>query len=686
MKPEKTQQEHHQKILLLTVNSTIVALAAALFFAGKNPSVNNWGISHLAFYSPALQVLIPLLLLLLLLPSVRQFLLKRLEMTVQYFGKQSKTFRRIGALMLLIAMGFLFWTFRTATHFLGDGYGLLIYLRDLGKNGYYLWSTNHEPLMTYFAVLWYKLFSALGRIDPAEISYRAISIVSGILCFIIFWKLTGLIRKERIERVLFFLFFCSTGAIQLFFGYVENYSAAYMGTVFFLFASGSYLQGKMSILIPAIVFPLLVALYFGAIIFLPALLFILWVGIRRKEIKPVLTSTMVTIVLTAGLMWLLGFTPGTIQNMFGEKNDPLVMPLMKLSSPDQAYGLFSMEHGTELLNLLLLVQPVAIVLVVMSGWFRKNQERISEVKIFLTLTIAGGIIFLCTVNAMLGMARDWDALSIFLSSVSIAAVYRWFTEEKENRMRRELLTALTVISMMQTGLWIGVNSEEVSSTKRITLMMENTHGSARGTCNLCEALGNVFWTRKQYVEAAQCYERGLALEPNNSRFLKQLGIMYYAMGENQKAFYIYIKSDSLGCADAVAYSNLGRIYHSMNQFDEALKTYKKGLALDSTMPELHQNIGILLAMYDKAYDAALEHFFTAERLDPNFLNAPLAIGSIYLNQRLYDKSITYYLKALRIDPYNIAAHANLANCYFALKDTVNANKYARLWKQLSHTN
>ncbi len=225
-----------QKFLTLVVNSAIGILALLMFIAGMYPSTLNWGVNHLAFYPSTVRFIVPLLILLLLIPSVRQFLIRQLERLVAYFGKQKKPIRYLYAIIVLAASGVVFWIARTATHFLGDGYSCITWQREMGSKELFLNPWNREPLTIFLVFKLHKLFSALGSVNSAESAFRAYSIFCGIACIAILWKLTNFISKEHVERVLLFLFLLASGASQLFFGYVENYALAY--TMVFLFITG----------------------------------------------------------------------------------------------------------------------------------------------------------------------------------------------------------------------------------------------------------------------------------------------------------------------------------------------------------------------------------------------------------------------------------------------------------------
>ncbi len=639
-----------RKFLTLVVNSAIGLIALLMFIAGMYPSTVNWGVNHLAFYPSTVRFMVPLLILLLLIPSVRRLLMKHLERYVAYFGKQKKPIRLLYAIIVLAASGVVFWSARTATHFLGDGYVLLRNVgKEMGSKEFFLNPWNREPLTIFLVFKLHKLFSALGIVDSAESAFRAYSIFCGITFIAIIWKLKNLISKEHVERVLLFLFLFASGASQLFFGYVENYTLAYTMVFLFITVSISYLQGTTSITFPVIIFPLMVATYFATIIFLPALLMLMWVSIRRKEIQATVLASLGALLLAVGLMWMLDYTPDFISKVLGGAKN-LILPFTKISKNYQAYTFFSVGHVIDLLNLLFLIQPTAVILLFTSGWLvRKQENRIVE-KVFLLLMMLCGIAFICAVNSEIGMSRDWDALAVFSGGISVAAIYGWFYETNKSLIRRELFAAITVVALLQTGLWIGINANETSALQRMDILQEDSRWSEFAIHYNAETRGNLCWSRNEFADAAKWYERLVALEPSHY-YLSRLGSIYIKMRDYPKSFKIYKWMDSLGYADVEAYSNLGMIYMDAQRYDDALKYFYKAESLDSTLSDTPLNIGVVISMRSNAYD----------------------------------KALPYFLKAIKLDPSNVQAYYNASRCYQLLGDMVMAQKYYERYSELSRT-
>jgi Tfp pilus assembly protein PilF len=365
--------------------------------------------------------------------------------------------------------------------------------------------------------------------------------------------------------------------------------------------------------------------------------------------KAIVFASLGALTLTVALMWMLGYTPAFLPKVFGGTDNPII-PLTKVTTIYQAYTFFSVGHAIDLINLFFIVQPTAVILLFAGGWFKQKQEKRTDEKIFLVLMMVFGIIFISIITCWLGMNRDWDALSVFSSGVSVAAIYGWFYETKETRIRRELLAAITVVALVQTGLWIGINAKEASALQRIDILREDPRLSEIGVCAYAEARGKYHWVRKEYAKAAQCYERAVALEPNY-RFLSQLASMNNAMGQYSKSLELYKRMEALGQANGKIYSNMGILYLQSHQYDNALK-----------------------------------YLHIAETLDSLSAHIPLHIGTaIAIRENSYEKGLPYFLRAIKLDPFYSLAYYNASSCYKEMGDTVMAQKYYERFTELSRT-
>jgi len=123
-------------------------------------------------------------------------------------------------------------------------------------------------------------------------------------------------------------------------------------------------------------------------------------------------------------------------------------------------------------------------------------------------------------------------------------------------------------------------------------------------------------------------KRRLELEPENASYYQNLGSVYAAMGQAEKAREIYEKAASMSSeldpkAAAVNYYNMGVTYINAGKNQEASEALKKALELDPTHGESHYQLGIVnLGLGDM--EGAIQELKKYIEVEPNGPNVPVA--------------------------------------------------------------
>lgn len=85
-----------------------------------------------------------------------------------------------------------------------------------------------------------------------------------------------------------------------------------------------------------------------------------------------------------------------------------------------------------------------------------------------------------------------------------------------------------------------------------------------------------------------------------------------------EAVRLYTQAIHLNPKFALAYVNLGNIYHHRGEPEKAMKLYEDSIAIEDHHAEPHYNIGYLLMEVYKNPAAAITHFERALALSPTF--------------------------------------------------------------------
>jgi adenylate cyclase len=110
-------------------------------------------------------------------------------------------------------------------------------------------------------------------------------------------------------------------------------------------------------------------------------------------------------------------------------------------------------------------------------------------------------------------------------------------------------------------------------------------------------------------------------------------------------------------------SQLGMVYNEMGQFDKAIETAERGLALNPNNSRALTNTGLTL-MYSGRCEEAISLFDKALRISPiPSVNILFCAGMAYRNCKQYDECITLGKKAAELGPNSFLVHRTLAECY-----------------------
>ena len=131
---------------------------------------------------------------------------------------------------------------------------------------------------------------------------------------------------------------------------------------------------------------------------------------------------------------------------------------------------------------------------------------------------------------------------------------------------------------------------------------------------------------------------------------------------------------------AAAWYNMGVAYYALGEEANAQGAYERAIELNANDKQALNNMGVIY-FNKKDYANALSFFNRAVEADPSFSDPYANIGAAYHNQRDYPNAITYYLKALSLQPRNRGVLSNLSKAYNNIGDTEKANYYANLAKQ-----
>lgn len=305
--------------------------------------------------------------------------------------------------------------------------------------------------------LWLRLHAAFGWEDAMPV-YRLLSPVAGALYLLVVLALSR--HPLLAPGWLPYGLFATLGLMQLFFGYVENYSFAAVGVLAYLWLGLAVIEGRRPLWLAAAILAFTHATHPSTIILAPSLLYLgaHLLNNPRDAAAPGAAprnQTFLAIVLQIALpMLLIGGATFLFMETSGHGVAALLntdrpgggdarwfVPILATTTRWEHYTMFSWPHLRDWLNGQMLVAPIVLpALAVVGMWIvgvrRKRADRDWRLKIgdfpatqspifnlqsrnltipatrFLAIASACYLLFTFVWNPDYGGQRDWDLFSL----------------------------------------------------------------------------------------------------------------------------------------------------------------------------------------------------------------------------------------------------------------------------------
>jgi len=652
---EAEEQSNGSSFSRHLITGSITAVAAIIvllhFYAAVHPTSQNWGFHFLAFFPPYIKFGIPILMALLLVPSVQTSILHDIENAIGMFFRQPRSRKRGILLAVFGVIMVLFWVFRERIFLLGDG---ALILRDFARmstieniaGGY-----PNEPLPGLIMWKSWQLLSHWNLLPSDEFAVQWVSIACGGIAIILLFKIVGLLVRTTIEQTLMFLFLMSAGGIQLFFGYVENYAPLYAGLILFVWLSLLCLRGRMHLVFPSVTFGVLFAIHLSMLCMLPALAVVYFYAcVKEKRWSEVPVSVFGMIVVTVCIFWLCGYSLTTFaQVMLNSGNH--FLPFTHVTLPQQAYILFSVEHVLELGNLYMLLAPFAVLLLItVAVACRKSFFTIERSWLFLLAVAGSGTVFTFLANLDLGMSRDWDVLATYSFGVIAAAGFAWFEFISASTLKIRLMVLIVGISLLHVAIWVALNGNEEYSQARFEILPDHQTWGKTGLTDAYEELAIYFRDRVQLAPSVGYFRKYLDVDSGKARIWAELSLVYYLMGDTTEEIPANERAIALGTNNPEVYLVQSNVFMKLNRPDDAMAVARQGVEAIPNSAAIRSNMGFLLLRKNRPCAEALPYFDQAIAYDSSFAEAYYNAGICSYEMKDFPAAKRYLQRFLVLSP------------------------------------
>jgi tetratricopeptide (TPR) repeat protein len=175
-------------------------------------------------------------------------------------------------------------------------------------------------------------------------------------------------------------------------------------------------------------------------------------------------------------------------------------------------------------------------------------------------------------------------------------------------------------------------------------------------------IGEYFFQKNYFAEAAQIFEQLLQNNPNDETFLQKKGYCLQMMGKLEEALSAYLNAELLNPNHSWTIKKIAHCYRVLKQPQEALEYYRKAAALNPDNLSIQLHIGHC-HLELKNYSEALKCYFKVEYLSKSKEKAwrPIAWCSFLTGK--YEEAMDYYNKIIETNSnaidYLNAGHVRL---------------------------
>ncbi len=608
------------------------------------PSHFNWGFHFFAFYNPLLLVLTGGAVFLFFFPKICN---KIYDEAGEIFNKINNNFLFFLAVSFIFSIYIFFSLLYTAKlHLLGDGALLLREIAGIELGEPLPHRFNRQSLTWSILQILKSLFFNFGITEPEKI-IQIIGLVSGVIFLTINFLLVRLLLVSKTEKFFLSSLLLFGAGSQFFFGYVENYTLLYITIAGFLVTGWYTLERNMHISIPVVLFVIMIGLHVVSIALLPCVIVLIIYKWKHQKIENLFIIGLTILILTVVLLLNIENIAFDIEK-FAEGSLWNFLPLWS-SDAYFPYSIFSIAHLVDWLNANLLIAPFSLIVVlVILVIFYKLVDFKNPVFIFLSVSTLSGLFFTYVVFFALGMARDWDFISSFFLPLIFLSIYL-LSKHHTAIGYKYTLVLVAALSFFHWVSWVGINSDKDKHFARIKLLDSPYFLGHVSRLEYYEAIGSYFWSKQNYNEAKNYFEKYIELDPNNPRLLGNISVIYTKLNETDKSFRVLQKAAQSNTGNPGVYINLGAEYQHRGELEKAIEMYKKALTLDSTRITGFANLGGALMLLK---DYKLANFYYMKAIKLGFRNPVLlreaAFSFYYLND--FGNSIKYLDQYLTFHP------------------------------------
>ena len=210
--------------------------------------------------------------------------------------------------------------------------------------------------------------------------------------------------------------------------------------------------------------------------------------------------------------------------------------------------------------------------------------------------------------------------------------------------------------------YYGLLCQQTGNSDKAVELMENAI-NINPQVDYYKALGEIYTARNMKPEIINCYQRALAIAPNDSQLLYTVGMMFFKENLFEDALKCFQMTQSADPNHPEINYVLALSLHNLGYLDDAAKYYNKTIELQPGNGGAYNNLGIINYTKNKLKEAIF-CFEKALSLQINTFDIYLNLTNLYIDIGEPQKAVELALEGLKIYPDNDSISFNLARGRF----------------------
>jgi len=553
---------------------------------------------------------------------------------------------------------------RAATPLLGDGFFLVKNFAETLRGADSIYPRN-EPLATFYYFSFMTVLKVVTFQDFMDAFLIADLLLGIVFITCVFYTIRALLT-DSLDRFLAFFFLSTLPYMQLFFGYVETYAAILTMLALFTLVSVLCIKRKVPFMLVTVTALIMVLTHYLALLLVPALIYLTWFVWKNEGSKPILKGYGLLVFTFFLLLIITGFNLSQFNESVPYSHFlPLSLSVDPIEAHSEAYTLFSLFHGIDLLNFFILLCAPSILLISLIYFAGERRGFTSTEGRLMLIAFVPVLLFLLIVKFDIGAAKDWDVFAPYTLLLGCLALVVFFPSETDEKKRAFLIVA--TVTLLHSLTFFVLNASVQPSVKRYESFFNTKTLSNFGFYSSSLGLALYHHQMKNESEVIRIWERYIAHYPADGRGysniitnLKNFGTD--SVGRIEETFRRWLTANPDDSTAVISYSrfslDLGNFSFNEGQLENARMFYTRAIYFDQQYARGFNNLGSVYAQEGK-FDTAKVLFEKAISIDSNYAEAYYNLGSVYDDMKNRKAAIRNYIKSA--DLGNTAATEKLKN-------------------------